>query len=274
MFGNISSLLSATLLQKYSFFILIESIFCIALDLFIVLIKEMNEDFPREIQLRPEFIFTVNILGQGIWAGLLGITVAIFCNKLQQEKFREQLMPLGIWNDAVLHLEAGLFAWCLLVSMAQFVAMLLSGYSALGIVAHELVATQVELAMAILILAEIIFTLGLCLTVFSLLIFSFNALLPVYFNALVKKLAKSVLCKRYSSDRWKQNPSCDFSQASFVGSSVEFKTIDALSDLSIPTLTRKLAQKRFKDSRQGSFASSTAASSNSNSSNRSELLLI
>lgn len=268
MFGNISSLLSATLLQKYSFFLLIESIFCIALDIFIILIKEMNDDFPRSIQLRPEFIFTVSILGQGIWAGLLGISVAIFCNKLQQEKFREQLLPLGAFTDGTLHMEAGLFAWCLFTSLGQFVAVLLSGYSALGIVAHDLVATQVERAMSILIVTEIFMLLALCLTVFSLLIFSFNALLPVYFHALIQKMAE-LLCNRYSSDRWKQNPSCDFSQASFVGSSVEFKTIDVLADLSIPTLTRKLAQKRLKDSRQSSYASSSG-----NSSNRSELLLL
>lgn len=254
MFSNISSLLTSSLLQKYSFILVIESIFVMALDVFILLIKEMNFEFPPEIKMRPEFLWTVSIVGQGTWSGITGITVAILCNKLQQEKFREKLLPLGAISNGVLHIEAGLFSWSVVVALITFIAVLLSGYSALGIVAHDLAATQVERAMAILIVVEIVLNLALCLTVFSLIIFSFNALLPVYFSTVYRKVTEA-LCHRYSSDRWKQSPTCDFSRASFVGSSVQFGTIDTMSDLTIPTLIRKLAAKRTKDSPRSSFAS-------------------
>lgn len=251
MFTNIDSLLRAGLLQKYSFVFLLLSILCIGVDSVSVLMFCLNSSFHDEIKMRLEYVETVRLNGQGIWCGILGITVAFICNVLAIDKNRETMNQQSEDHvriqQKILNTEAGLFAWTIFVSIVSFCGVLMSGYSSLELIARNLMTTQIEQMVLLFYITETLLILGLCLTTFTLSIYSFNVLLPLYYSSLIHDISSGVICHRRRNDKWKESPNCEFGRHSFSGSSIQFGTIETLSERSIPALTRKLSIKRFND---------------------------
>ena len=114
--------------------------------------------------------------------------------------------------------------------------------------------------------------LVLCLTSFSLTIYSFNVLLPLFYSSLFRLLIAKV--KGYT---WTENESESQSQNSkrsrnfansFSDSSVQFGTIRSLSDTSIASLKRQLSE--IRDRENGLPTSRTSSRKNS----RSDLILL
>ena len=251
MFTNIDSLLRAGLLQKYSFICLLLSILCIGVDCVSVLLFCLNPNFNDEIQMRPEYVLTIRLNGQGIWCGILGITIAFVCNILAIEKNKEMISLESSEfhfriQQKILNTEAGLFIWTILVSLISFCGVLMSGYSCIRLIAADLLTSQIEQLVFLLYAVETLLILGICLTTFTLAIYAFNVLLPLYYSSFIRDLYTGALCTN-KSEKWKESPNCEFSQHSFSGSSIQFGTIETLSERSIPALTKKLSIKRQND---------------------------
>ena len=256
MFSNLESLLRPSLLQKYSFVLLLVSILAIGTDIVSVLIYCMNENFTVDFKLSKDFVKFVRLNGQGIWSGLFGITVAYVCNVLAILKNKIEISidqaAIATTNQKIINLEAFLFLWTILVSIISFSAVLMTGYSGLEIMARfdRRFLTKMEELVLLTIFTETLVILGLCLTAFTLAIFSFNVLLPIYYGSFLKDLYSGKIFQDFhksENSKWKESPTCEFSHHSFSGSSVQFGTIETLSERSITALTRKLTIKRAKD---------------------------
>ena len=267
MLNNVESLLSSGLLQRYSCVLLLLSVLCVGVDSANLLLFGLNPNFNAENRISAAFGGAVRLNGQGIWCGLFGISVAAICNALAIEKGRESLTvhprTFARVQQKILNTEAALFGWTILVSVAAFCAVLMSGYSTIELMANRLIHTQIEQMVFLLNATLTLLVLTMCLTTFTLTIYSFNVLLPLYYSSILRDLYSGALFQKVASaEKWKDSPTCEFGH-SFSGSSIQFGTIETLSERSIPALTRKLTIKRLSDNfSDGEMAPQSAIPSN------------
>ena len=276
---NLESLLTPSLLHRYSFLCLLLSTVCIGVDSISLILFFLNNSFDPLVGMNPNYISAVRLNGQGIWCGILGVVLSFLCNDLAINKSREACATDADFfakiQDKILHLEAGLFACSIVVSIISFCGVLMSGYTCLEILALGLTNSKVEKMVLTLYIIETICILLICLTVFTLAIYSFNIILPLYFSSVFS----SCFFKCFASKKevWKSSPTCEFSHNSFSGSSVQFGTIQTLSEGSFSAiLTRKLGEKRINENyckEPQSIIPQNPSGSNLRSSNRSDLIL-
>lgn len=283
MFTNIESLLRPSLLQKYSFVLILGSILAIGTDIVSVMVYCMNENFTPDLQISEHFLQFVSINGQGIWCGIFGITVAYICNVLVILKNKLEIAfdqsVIDLTSQKIVNLEALLFMWTILVSLVSFSGVLMTGYSGLEILARfdRAYLSKMEELILLTIFTETLVILGLCLTAFTLAIFSFNVLLPIYYGSFAKDLCSGKIFANFRKceiSKWKESPNCEFSHHSFSGSSVQFGTIETLSERSISALTRKLTVKRAQDNASIRSQLQLPQSALPSTSNRNDLIIL
>lgn len=242
MLTNMESILSTKITKNYSWLLFVLSFLCIGVNILHVIVFCANDDtLVIELTLTKTKIFC---LTDGIWSGTLGLTVAFVCNIIWFEKTDEDCEKVRFSDDKekakerIFRLEACLFLLCCLVTVLTLVGVYLSGYTIMYETLHFKRLTFVAQFCHYVFCIQTAMTLMLSLATFSLAIFSFNVLLPLFYVELVKVASTKVFGKK--SNEWRSN-------MSFSGSSVQFGTIQTLSETSIASLKQRLLDLRDKD---------------------------
>ena len=231
-------------------------------------------------------------LTDGIWSGTMGLILAFICNLIWYEKMSIRPLPMPFETtedhldghvskkqDRVFQLEALLFLSACFVTGLSLIGVYLSGLSIIYEMFQNVpkiggLESSLDIGNALYwsFCAQTGLILVLCLTSFSLTIYSFNVLLPLFYSSLFRLLIAKV--KGYT---WTENESESQSQNSkrsrnfansFSDSSVQFGTIRSLSDTSIASLKRQLSE--IRDRENGLPTSRTSSRKNS----RSDLILL
>ena len=244
MLTNIESILSAKVTKTYSWVMFMLSFMCIGVNILHVIMFCANDDtLAIELTLTKTKIFC---LTDGIWSGTLGLTVGFICNIIWFEKTDDD-MERGVKfagdgqkrKERIFRLEAMLFLACCLVTVLTLVGVYLSGYTIMYETLYFKRLTFAAIFCHWVFCIQTLLTLILSLATFSLAIFSFNVLLPLFYVELARMAWSKVFGKKEQNE-WRGN-------MSFSGSSVQFGTIQTLSDTSIASLKRRLTDLREKE---------------------------
>ena len=267
MLTNIESILSSNFTKTYSWTLFLLSFLCIGINILHVIIFCANDDtIALELTLTKTKIFC---LTDGIWSGTLGLTVGFVCNIIWFEKTDADLEKSGTRfaddddkrRERIFRFEAVLFLLSCLVTVLTFVGVYLSGYTIMYETLYFKRLTFATVFCHWIFCIQTLMILVLSLTTFSLAIFAFNVLLPLFYVELARSAWTKLTGK--PSSEWRGN-------MSFSGSSVQFGTIQTLSDTSIASLKRRLCELREKENgvRSCSTRDSECSSLTSGSSGR------
>ena len=302
MLTNIDSILTKKMARTYSWVLFLLSFLCIGINIIHVILYCLQARLQaEENQIGEQFILgnkmiltgtKIFCLTDGIWSGTMGLILAFICNLIWYEKMSIRPLPMPFETtedhlddhvskkqDRVFQLEALLFLSACFVTGLSLIGVYLSGLSIIyemfqNVPKIEGVESSLDIGNALYwsFCAQTGLILVLCLTSFSLTIYSFNVLLPLFYSSLFRLLIAKV--KGYT---WTENESESQSQNSkrsrnfansFSDSSVQFGTIRSLSDTSIASLKRQLSE--IRDRENGLPTSQTSSRKNS----RSDLILL
>ena len=298
MLTNIDSILTKKMARTYSWVLFLLSFLCIGINIIHVILYCLQARLQAEGEqfiLGNKMILTgtkIFCLTDGIWSGTMGLILAFICNLIWYEKMSIRPLPMPFETtedhldghvskkqDRVFQLEALLFLSACFVTGLSLIGVYLSGLSIIyemfqNVPKIEGVESSLDIGNALYwsFCAQTGLILVLCLTSFSLTIYSFNVLLPLFYSSLFRLLIAKV--KGYT---WTENESESQSQNSkrsrnfansFSDSSVQFGTIRSLSDTSIASLKRQLSE--IRDRENGLPTSRTSSRKNS----RSDLILL
>ena len=302
MLTNIDSILTKKMARTYSWVLFLLSFLCIGINIIHVILYCLQARLQaEENQIGEQFILgnkmiltgtKIFCLTDGIWSGTMGLILAFICNLIWYEKMSIRPLPMPFETtddhldghvskkqDRVFQLEALLFLSACFVTGLSLIGVYLSGLSIIyemfqNVPKIEGVESSLDIGNALYwsFCAQTGLILVLCLTSFSLTIYSFNVLLPLFYSSLFRLLIAKV--KGYT---WTENESESQSQNSkrsrnfansFSDSSVQFGTIRSLSDTSIASLKRQLSE--IRDRENGLPTSRTSSRKNS----RSDLILL
>ena len=302
MLTNIDSILTKKMARTYSWVLFLLSFLCIGINIIHVILYCLQARLQaEENQIGEQFILgnkmiltgtKIFCLTDGIWSGTMGLILAFICNLIWYEKMSIRPLPMPFETtddhldghvskkqDRVFQLEALLFLSACFVTGLSLIGVYLSGLSIIyemfqNVPKIESLESSLDIGNALYwsFCAQTGLILVLCLTSFSLTIYSFNVLLPLFYSSLFRLLIAKV--KGYT---WTENESESQSQNSkrsrnfansFSDSSVQFGTIRSLSDTSIASLKRQLSE--IRDRENGLPTSQTSSRKNS----RSDLILL
>ena len=302
MLTNIDSILTKKMARTYSWVLFLLSFLCIGINIIHVILYCLQARLQaEENQIGEQFILgnkmiltgtKIFCLTDGIWSGTMGLILAFICNLIWYEKMSIRPLPMPFETtedhldghvskkqDRVFQLEALLFLSACFVTGLSLIGVYLSGLSIIyemfqNVPKIEDLESSLDIGNALYwsFCAQTGLILVLCLTSFSLTIYSFNVLLPLFYSSLFRLLIAKV--KGYT---WTENESESQSQNSkrsrnfansFSDSSVQFGTIRSLSDTSIASLKRQLSE--IRDRENGLPTSRTSSRKNS----RSDLILL
>ena len=298
MLTNIDSILTKKMARTYSWVLFLLSFLCIGINIIHVILYCLQARLQAEGEqfiLGNKMILTgtkIFCLTDGIWSGTMGLILAFICNLIWYEKMSIRPLPMPFETtedhldghvskkqDRVFQLEALLFLSACFVTGLSLIGVYLSGLSIIyemfqNVPKIEGLESSLDIGNALYwsFCAQTGLILVLCLTSFSLTIYSFNVLLPLFYSSLFRLLIAKV--KGYT---WTENESESQSQNSkrsrnfansFSDSSVQFGTIRSLSDTSIASLKRQLSE--IRDRENGLPTSRTSSRKNS----RSDLILL
>ena len=302
MLTNIDSILTKKMARTYSWVLFLLSFLCIGINIIHVILYCLQARLQaEENQIGEQFILgnkmiltgtKIFCLTDGIWSGTMGLILAFICNLIWYEKMSIRPLPMPFETtddhldghvskkqDRVFQLEALLFLSACFVTGLSLIGVYLSGLSIIyemfqNVPKIESLESSLDIGNALYwsFCAQTGLILVLCLTSFSLTIYSFNVLLPLFYSSLFRLLIAKV--KGYT---WTENESESQSQNSkrsrnfansFSDSSVQFGTIRSLSDTSIASLKRQLSE--IRDRENGLPTSRTSSRKNS----RSDLILL
>jgi len=302
MLTNIDSILTKKMARTYSWVLFLLSFLCIGINIIHVILYCLQARLQtEENQIGEQFILgnkmiltgtKIFCLTDGIWSGTMGLILAFICNLIWYEKMSIRPLPMPFETtedhldghvskkqDRVFQLEALLFLSACFVTGLSLIGVYLSGLSIIYEMFQNVpkiggLESSLDIGNALYwsFCAQTGLILVLCLTSFSLTIYSFNVLLPLFYSSLFRLLIAKV--KGYT---WTENESESQSQNSkrsrnfansFSDSSVQFGTIRSLSDTSIASLKRQLSE--IRDRENGLPTSRTSSRKNS----RSDLILL
>ena len=302
MLTNIDSILTKKMARTYSWVLFLLSFLCIGINIIHVTLYclqarlQAGEQSGEQFILGNKMILTgtkIFCLTDGIWSGTLGLILAFICNLIWYEKMSIRPLPMPFETtedhldghvtkkqDRVFQLEALLFLSACFVTGLSLIGVYLSGLSIIyemfqgPMVPKMAEESTLDVGNALYwsFCAQTGLILVLCLTSFSLTIYSFNVLLPLFYSSLFRLLIAKV--KGYT---WTDNETESSSRNSkssrnfansFSDSSVQFGTIRSLSDTSIASLKRQLSE--IRDRENGLPTSRTSSRKNS----RSDLILL
>ena len=304
MLTNIDSILTKKMARTYSWVLFLLSFLCIGINIIHVILYCLQARLQaEENRIGEQFILgnkmiltgtKIFCLTDGIWSGTMGLILAFICNLIWYEKMSIRPLPMPFETtedhldghvskkqDRVFQLEALLFLSACFVTGLSLIGVYLSGLSIIYEMLQNVPKTESSLdignALYWSFCAQTGLILVLCLTSFSLTIYSFNVLLPLFYSSLFRLLIAKV--KGYT---WTDNESESQSRNSkrssggssrnfansFSDSSVQFGTIRSLSDTSIASLKRQLSE--IRDRENGHPTSRTSSRKNS----RSDLILL
>ena len=304
MLTNIDSILTKKMARTYSWVLFLLSFLCIGINIIHVILYCLQARLQAEgeqNQIGEQFILgnkmiltgtKIFCLTDGIWSGTMGLILAFICNLIWYEKMSIRPLPMPFETtedhldghvskkqDRVFQLEALLFLSACFVTGLSLIGVYLSGLSIIYEMFQNVpkiggLESSLDIGNALYwsFCAQTGLILVLCLTSFSLTIYSFNVLLPLFYSSLFRLLIAKV--KGYT---WTENESESQSQNSkrsrnfansFSDSSVQFGTIRSLSDTSIASLKRQLSE--IRDRENGLPTSRTSSRKNS----RSDLILL
>ena len=302
MLTNIDSILTKKMARTYSWVLFLLSFLCIGINIIHVILYCLQARLQaEENQIGEQFILgnkmiltgtKIFCLTDGIWSGTMGLILAFICNLIWYEKMSIRPLPMPFETtedhldghvskkqDRVFQLEALLFLSACFVTGLSLIGVYLSGLSIIYEMFQNVpkmggLESSLDIGNALYwsFCAQTGLILVLCLTSFSLTIYSFNVLLPLFYSSLFRLLIAKV--KGYT---WTENDCESQSQNSkrsrnfansFSDSSVQFGTIRSLSDTSIASLKRQLSV--IRDRENGLPTSRTSSRKNS----RSDLILL
>ena len=305
MLTNIDSILTKKMARTYSWVLFLLSFLCIGINIIHVILYCLQARLQSEenfgmgtISGEQKFILTgtkIFCLTDGIWSGTLGLILAFICNLIWYEKMSIRPLPMPFETtddhldghvskkqDRVFQLEALLFLSACFVTGLSLIGVYLSGLSIIYEMFQNVPIRTAESSLDIgnalywSFCAQTALILVLCLTSFSLTIYSFNVLLPLFYSSLFRLLIAKVKGYTWTDDSQNSGISRNSKNSkssrnfanSFSDSSVQFGTIRSLSDTSIASLKRQLSE--IRDRENGLPTSRTSSRKNS----RSDLILL
>ena len=309
MLTNIDSILTKKMARTYSWVLFLLSFLCIGINIIHVILyclqARLQADSTNEIGekfiLGNKMILTgtkIFCLTDGIWSGTMGLILAFICNLIWYEKMSIRPLPMPFETtedhldghvskkqDRVFQLEALLFLSACFVTGLSLIGVYLSGLSIIYEMFQNIehvpkIESSLDIGNALYwsFCAQTGLILVLCLTSFSLTIYSFNVLLPLFYSSLFRLLIAKVKGYTWTVDNESESQSRNSKRSSggssrnfansFSDSSVQFGTIRSLSDTSIASLKRQLSE--IRDRENGLPTSRTSSRKNS----RSDLILL
>ena len=271
MLTNIESIMSRSMVRSYSLALFVLSFFCIGANIVNVvvfcLVSSADQATAGAVTSQTGIPLTASkifCLTNGIWLGTLGLILAFICNLIWFEKTALRRSPFAsdeesdlenastrTQEDRIFQLEALLFFMSTIFTLFGGIGVILSGYSVLyETVNYSRISVGDQICYWAFIIQTVL-TLGICLTTFSLCIFSFNVLLPLFYSSLCRTFMNQISIRKVPSSKstisngWERR-----SNISFSDSSIQFGTIQTLSDTSVASLKRQLSQIREKENFQ------------------------